>query len=111
MGWSTHIHSINALLGSWLISLKPLVLHHNNKPKLTTYGAADAAVGLCNASTAAVTLVIHSHFQAVFEPHRLDGEALVSALGRTASCLDTDVEGHLGKKKNYKRAFLVCGNK
>ena len=61
----------------------------------TTYGAADAAVGLCFLTAAAVTLVIHIHLQTVFEPHRLDGEALVGATRRTTPRLHAHIERNL----------------
>lgn len=61
----------------------------------TTYRAADAAVGLCSPAAAAVTLVIHRHLQTVFEPHRLDGEALVGATWRTTPRLHAHVERNL----------------
>lgn len=64
----------------------------------STCGAADAAVGLCGPAAAAVTLIIHSHLQTVFEPHRLDGEALVSAARRAAPRLHAHVERYLQKQ-------------
>ena len=60
-----------------------------------TYGAADAAVGLCCPAAAAVTLIIHRHLQTLFEAHRLDGEALVGAAGGAAPRLHAHVERYL----------------
>lgn len=69
----------------------------------STYGAADAAVGLRRLTAAAVTLIVHSHLQAVFEPDRLDGEALVSAAGRASPRLHSHVERHLQRRGEKKK--------
>lgn len=58
-------------------------------------GAAAAAVGLREVGAAAVTAVIHRHLQTVLEAHRLEGEAVLCAGGRAATCLHAHVEGDL----------------
>lgn len=68
----------------------------------STYGAADAAVGLRSPAAAAVTLIIHRHLQSVLEAHRFDGEALVGAAGGAAAGLHAHVERNL-RQKNKER--------
>lgn len=73
-----------------------------------TYGVTDAAVGLCRSTTATVTLIIHGHLQAIFEAHRFDGEALVTADGRAAPRLHAHVKWHLQERKqNNPLSFEV----
>lgn len=69
-----------------------------------TNGVAEAAVDLRRPAAAAVTLIVHSHLQAVLEPHRLYGEGLVCAAGRAAPSFYTHIEGRLPTGQTIIRA-------
>lgn len=74
-----------------------------------TNGVAEAAVDLRRPAAAAVTLIVHSHLQAVLKPHRLYGEGLVGAAGRAATSFHTHIKGHLptGQSLERRKPFLL----
>lgn len=74
------------------------------KARWSTYGVADAAVGLCCPTAATVTLIIHRNLQIVFEPYWLYSEALVVATRSTAPRLHAHIKWNLQRNKTKNGA-------